>query len=153
MPRRPKSICRQPGCGALIDAPGWCTTHAKAKQQQDARERGTAQERGYTSQWTKARAAYLRKHPLCVYCQRDGRLTAATVVDHIVPHKLKQAIDSGDEAAIAKARTLFWDSGNWQPLCTPCHNSTKQREERLRGEGAVGSNEAAREGDAGQGQG
>lgn len=149
MPRRPKSICRQPGCGALIDAPGWCATHAKAKQQQDARERGTAHERGYTSAWTRARTAYLRKHPLCVYCQREGRLTEATVVDHIIPHKLKQAIDSGDEVAIAKARSLFWDSANnWQPLCGPCHNSTKAREER-RGEWPAGTNAVTREGDAG----
>lgn len=44
-------------------------------------------------------------------------MTAATVVDHIVPH-------GGDQA-------LFWDTGNWQSLCAPHHNSTKQSEERL----------------------
>ncbi|WP_343040029.1 HNH endonuclease signature motif containing protein [Methylocystis heyeri] len=42
----------------------------------------------------------------------------ATVVDHITPHK-------GDIK-------LFWDRKNWQPLCEPCHNSRKQREERRR---------------------
>jgi 5-methylcytosine-specific restriction protein A len=115
----------------VLDAPGWCAKHAKAKQQQDARERGTAHERGYTSAWTKARAYYLRAHPLCAYCRRQGRLTAATVVDHVTRHKLKQAIDSGDEVAIAKARALFWDSeNNWQSLCKPCHDSVKQKEER-----------------------
>jgi 5-methylcytosine-specific restriction protein A len=51
-------------------------------------------------------------------------------VDHIKPHGLKQAIDSGDSAAIERARALFWDSkNNWQSLCTPCHNSVKQKEE------------------------
>ncbi|WP_349253802.1 HNH endonuclease signature motif containing protein [Bradyrhizobium sp. CB2312] len=40
----------------------------------------------------------------------------AVVVDHIKPHR-------GD-------RALFWDKGNWQPLCTHHHNSTKQRLER-----------------------
>lgn len=78
--------------------------------------RPSARERGYTSAWDKARVDYLRKHPLCVKCKAKGRLRAATVVDHIKPHR-------GDDA-------LFWDSGNWQSLCAPCHNADKQREER-----------------------
>lgn len=24
---------------------------------------------------------------------------------------------------------LFWDVSNWQPLCKPCHDVVKQREE------------------------
>lgn len=130
MPRRAKSVCRMAGCGILIDMPGFCGKHSKVKQQQDDTRRGSAHDRGYTSAWGRARAFYLRKHPLCVYCQRNGRLTAASVVDHIVAHRLKEAIDSGDEARIEAARKLFWDSENWQSLCGPCHNSVKQREER-----------------------
>lgn len=38
------------------------------------------------------------------------------VADHKVPHR-------GDEA-------LFWDRGNLQCLCAPCHNRPKQREEQ-----------------------
>jgi 5-methylcytosine-specific restriction protein A len=79
--------------------------------------RGSAAERGYGSAWRKARAGYLREHPLCRMCQEQGRVTAATVVDHITPHK-------GDQS-------LFWDSANnWQPLCKTHHDSTKQRQER-----------------------
>lgn len=63
-----------------------------------------------------ARERFLLTHPLCAECERSGRLTAATVVDHIVPHKRDQA--------------LFWDRDNWQPLCKLCHDSIKQREER-----------------------
>jgi 5-methylcytosine-specific restriction endonuclease McrA len=37
-------------------------------------------------------------------------------VDHIIPHR-------GD-------KRLFWHRANWQPLCAPCHNSIKQRQER-----------------------
>ncbi len=37
--------------------------------------------------WQKARAAYLARHPLCVFCERDGRVTAAAVVDHIEAHR------------------------------------------------------------------
>lgn len=65
-----------------------------------------------------ARERFLLKNPLCAECERSGRLTAATVVDHIVPHKRDQA--------------LFWDRDNWQPLCKLCHDSIKQREERGR---------------------
>jgi hypothetical protein len=54
----------------------------------------------------------------------------ATVVDHITPHKLKDAITSGDRAAIALAQKLFWDTDNWQSLCKQHHDSTKQRMEK-----------------------
>lgn len=75
----------------------------------------TSGDRGYTYRWQQARARYLREHPLCCYCEREGRLTPATVVDHIVPHR-------GDEQR-------FWSESNWQPLCASCHSSTKAREE------------------------
>lgn len=79
--------------------------------------RGTAHERGYGHRWRKARADFLAQHPLCRYCEQQGRIVPATVVDHITPHK-------GDEV-------LFWDSeNNWQPLCKPCHDSIKAREEQ-----------------------
>ena len=64
--------------------------------------RGSARERGYTTRWEKARKTYLMSHPLCVMCAKDGRTTAATVVDHIIPHK-------GDQQ-------LFWDTDNWQTM-------------------------------------
>ena len=77
--------------------------------------RGTAHERGYTARWRKARANYLRRHPLCSMCKAREVTSAATVVDHIVPHK-------GDA-------TLFWDEGNWQGLCATDHNATKRVQE------------------------
>lgn len=79
-------------------------------------DKQTSCERGYGYKWQQARKAFLRSHPLCVYCERDGRLTAASVVDHIEPHR-------GD-------MVKFWDSGNWQSLCHHCHDSVKQRLER-----------------------
>lgn len=79
------------------------------------RYRGSARERGYTTQWEKARAAFLGEHPLCAMCLGRGDVVPATVVDHIHPHK-------GDQA-------LFWDKANWQSLCKPHHDSAKQAEE------------------------
>lgn len=70
--------------------------------------RGSAASRGYDSRWRKARIGYLRRHPLCVHCEAEGVVCAASVVDHIVPHR-------GD-------RRLFWDRANWQSLCAEHHN-------------------------------
>jgi len=80
------------------------------------RDGKTTSERGYDYAWQKARAAYLRLHPLCVMCEAQGRVRAATVIDHKTPHR-------GDQA-------LFWSEANWQALCAPHHSSDKQAEER-----------------------
>lgn len=76
----------------------------------------TTNERGYTYRWQKARVRFLSANPLCAYCQREGRITAATVVDHRIPHR-------GDA-------DLFWDETNWQALCATHHDVDKRREER-----------------------
>jgi len=78
-------------------------------------DRRTAAERGYGSRWRKAREAFLRDYPLCQYCQEDGKVEPATVVNHIKPHK-------GDQG-------LFWDQANWQAVCKPHHDSTIAKEE------------------------
>ena len=63
-------------------------------------------------------------------CEQQGRAHAATVVDHIVPHRIGDALRSKDDQQISAARALFWDSSNWQSLCTTHHNSAKQALER-----------------------
>lgn len=81
----------------------------------------TTAQRGYGYRWQKERERYLMANPLCVYCQDQGSVTAASVVDHKTPHR-------GDQA-------LFWDRANWQSLCAACHSSVKQAEEKGGGEG------------------
>ncbi|CUR73972.1 HNH endonuclease [Achromobacter xylosoxidans] len=81
----------------------------------------TSAQRGYDYRWQQARAAYLREHPLCCFCQRLGLVVAATVVDHIIPHE-------GDQS-------LFWNRSNWQGLCASCHSGTKQRQEAAEARG------------------
>lgn len=93
-------------------------THAqlrRAKHPQQPRRRLSPSARGYGRRWERARAAYLQAHPLCARCAGMGRVTAATVVDHVVPHQ-------GDQA-------LFWDAANWQPLCPPCHAAKSASED------------------------
>ena len=86
--------------------------------------------RVYDSRWARAAKVFLDQHPLCVMCERQGVTTAASVVDHIRPHRIKDALAGGDEQIIAAARRLFWDKANWQPLCKVHHDSTKQRIEK-----------------------
>lgn len=128
MPVSPKRPCRHPGCRALVSGSAYCDLHRKQTERQYDDRRGSSAERGYNHRWRKARETFLRRSPLCVRCAERDMTVAATVVDHIVPHK-------GDSA-------LFWDSSNWQALCKPCHDGWKQRQERS----------ASLDGDEGEGE-
>jgi len=65
--------------------------------------------------WRTMREHQLQAAPLCAYCLSLGYVTAATVADHVRPHRGNLA--------------LFYDAGNLQSLCKPCHDSVKAREE------------------------
>ena len=111
MPYKPRRPCRYPGCpGFCEQGKVYCRDHLEWTGD---RQRGGADARGYDGRWRKARALFLRQHPLCVSCQAEGKIVPATVVDHIIPHR-------GDQA-------LFWDKGNWQPLCKSCHDKKTGR--------------------------
>jgi 5-methylcytosine-specific restriction endonuclease McrA len=75
----------------------------------------------YDRRWRKRREQQLREHPLCRLCMDlRGIVTAATVADHITPHR--------------NDPVLF--AGPLQSLCKPCHDSAKQQQEksgRMRG--------------------
>lgn len=86
--------------------------------------------KGYGYRWQLARADWLRRNPTCAFCSEAGRAVPASVVDHIKAPKLGDAKLSGDSSLIAGAWKLFWDRANWQSLCKPCHDSTKQRMEK-----------------------
>ncbi len=105
MPKSPPKPCKHAGCGVLVlDGSGFCKPHARAVEV----NRGSAHERGYTGAWRKARLHWLRAHPLCAACEARSLVVAASVVDHVTPHR-------GN-------KTLFWDSQNWQSMCKPCHD-------------------------------
>jgi 5-methylcytosine-specific restriction endonuclease McrA len=113
---KPPYLCN---CGKKVDHGTRCSCQITATRERNARhdaKRPSARERGYNHEWRKTRAEYLTKHPHCRMCAKSGLIRLATVVDHITPHR-------GD-------KRLFWSRSNWQPLCAPCHNSTKQRQER-----------------------
>lgn len=63
--------------------------------------------------WQKLRRTVLTAHPLCVDCQRQGRLTAATEVHHVVPCQSAPSMQA--------LEALMYDPGNLRPLCHACH--------------------------------
>lgn len=67
----------------------------------------------YDRRWQRTRRIFLMVNPLCVECIKNGRTTAASVVDHVMPHR-------GNRAA-------FRDESNWQALCVRCHNTKTAR--------------------------
>lgn len=89
---------------------------AAARQRAYEQERGNAADRLYNAAWAKAAKAFLCHNPLCSYCDLDGIVTAATLVDHFWPHR-------GD-------RELFWRREFWVPSCASCHSGMKQAIER-----------------------
>ena len=59
---------------------------------------------------------FLNNFPLCVECEKAGRVTVAQVVDHRIP------------IAVAPERRLEWD--NLQSLCVECHNRKTRGEQQ-----------------------
>ena len=115
MATRTRLPCRHRGCAALVSKPGYCEAHEhEAPARQADKHRGNSAQRGYGYRWQQFRARYLVQHPLCVECGKHGRVTAATDVDHITPHR-------GD-------MIKFWQ-GPFQSLCGPCHKAKTGRGE------------------------
>ena len=77
-------------------------------------------DRYHTTRWRKLRLHVLIHEPLCRECAKNGRVTAANVIDHITP------VSTGKDEA--ERDILHWDNNNLQPLCDSCHNSKSGKE-------------------------
>lgn len=85
MPRKPKHPCAYPGCPLLTDG-CYCEEHQKVMNRQyEKYGRSKEEKRQYGYRWKKLRAAYISQHPLCEQCLKEGRVTKAEEVHHIVP--------------------------------------------------------------------
>lgn len=87
------------------------------KPRRDSRSKEAAAYRAWykTPIWKAIRLNQLSTHPLCRMCEAEGRIVAASVCDHINPHR------------------GAWDafvSGPFQSLCKPCHDRHAQRRDR-----------------------
>ena len=62
-----------------------------------------ATERTRGGKWMRARAKWLRAHPLCCMCQDEGHVTAAEEVDHITPLWAGGADDDTNYQSLCRA--------------------------------------------------
>jgi len=74
--------------------------------------RTSRHQRGYGTDHERKRKALLAREPLCRECRKHGRVTVATIADHIVP----------------KAEGGTDDDENYAPLCVECHCEKTSRE-------------------------
>ena len=114
MPYAPPHPCAHPGCPRLTNKRR-CPQHQRQEWKEQDRNRPSSAARGYGAEWRKASRQFLRENPLCAECMKAGKLRAAKVTDHIVPHK-------GD-------MLLFWDRSNWRALCWRCHSRKTAKED------------------------
>lgn len=113
MPTQPQRNCTKPNCAGVVSR-GVCSVcgSKRPSRWRETVDNRSAHERGYGNTWRKLRRMVLAENPLCVECQRIGRVTAAQEVDHIVPKHLGGPDD--------------WD--NLQPLCRACHRAKTARD-------------------------
>ena len=114
MPKKPKKPCNHPGCPELTEG-RYCEKHQKEIDKEYNKSNRPYKKLYNSNHWQRLRKHVLAKQPLCVICLKEKRITPATVVDHIKPHK-------GDEK-------LFFDINNLQPLCKSCHDRKTAKED------------------------
>ena len=82
-------------------------------------------ERGYDYAWTKVRDEVMERDcGLCQVCQRAGRVTVASQVDHI--------ISKANCARMKWTRAQTDDKSNLQAICKPCHLVKTEEEQGKR---------------------
>ena len=112
MPRKPKRPCSSPGCPELTDE-RFCPEHAKKEASRyEKYQRDPETRKRYGRAWKRIRDRYITAHPLCEECKREGKLTPAAEVHHILP----------------LSRGGTHDESNLMALCTPCHSAITARD-------------------------
>lgn len=125
----PKKICNQIGCDTLISMEHtYCDQHRKdVIRTKNKRYDDTNRNKDYakfykSSAWKKVRDTIMKRNGgLCTRCKQFDMITAADVVDHIIP--------------ISSNWDLRFTSVNLQPLCHSCHAKKTGEDTRKYGEG------------------
>lgn len=124
--------CAEPSCHAQT-TDRYCPAHQRETALRYERQRGSSPARGYDRRWSKYRAWFKGRYPLCgdrpavapvttdSECKAAGIIRPMYVVDHIVP-------------VTGKHDPSFYRPSNHQSLCEVCHNK-KRRREGLRAKG------------------
>lgn len=109
---RPCVACRV----LVLDGTSRCALHQRREGTFSDTHRGSRHERGYGTEWDKARKRIMERDAgLCQECRRQGYVTRAYAVDHIV----------------CKAEGGADDDGNLEAICKP-HHVRKTAEENQR---------------------
>lgn len=123
MPTRAQRICKYPGCNKVIPYGGsaYCEAHREARLNNKAKiaksydvVRPERHKFYHTARWQRARNLFISRNPLCCMCLAEGRITQATLVDHI--------IEIQDGGALT-------NPSNLQSLCA-YHHALKTKAER-----------------------
>jgi 5-methylcytosine-specific restriction protein A len=106
VPRKPKRPCSHPGCPELTDD-SYCHKHKRQMNKEyNKYQRDPSSNKRYGRAWKRIRDRYIKAHPLCKECERQGRITPAEEVHHILPLS-----KGGDH-----------DASNLMSLCKSCHS-------------------------------
>ena len=112
MPYKPKKPCKFSGCPILTDG-RYCKKHQRLiDSQYNKYERAPQTYHRYNSCWKRIRKLYIKEHPLCELCKKEGRLTPVQEVHHIVP------LSSGGSHS----------QDNLMSLCKSCHSRLTAKE-------------------------
>lgn len=87
MPRKPRRGCAYPGCARLAEEKSaYCDEHKKVMDKQYQKyKRPVDSNKKYGRAWKRIRDRYVKAHPLCERCLKDGRITPVEEVHHIIP--------------------------------------------------------------------
>lgn len=107
--------CKHPGCRQISAYKGYCEQH-KADGVPWAQSADKRLFRGRKLQ--KERKILFDDQPLCVMCEAEGRVSVATIRDHIIP-----LAEGGRDVR-----------ENTQGVCSACHEA-KTKDESKRGRG------------------
>ncbi|MGL5258404.1 MAG: HNH endonuclease [Proteocatella sp.] len=107
MPYKPKRPCAYPGCGRLAEREQYCAEHKQVvTKRYNQYQRDPASNKRYGRSWKRIRDHYIKAHPLCDECEKNGRIKAAEEVHHILP----LSKGGGNETS------------NLMALCKSCHS-------------------------------
>jgi 5-methylcytosine-specific restriction protein A len=109
--------CLERGCPNIVKQ-GRCAQHSTRGPNHGPDTKTDEERKFYGSQhWRVTSQQHLRMEPLCRECQKRGRVSMATMTDHIVPIRF-----GGSR----------FDEKNLQSLCDPCHAKKRKIESQVR---------------------
>lgn len=107
MPRKPRRPCAYPGCARLAEENStYCDEHKKVMDKQyQTYERPADINKKYGRPWKRIRDRYVKVHPFCEMCFKEGKAVPVEEVHHIIP----------------LSRGGTHRSDNLMSLCQSCH--------------------------------